>query len=405
LREALTAYAFLMPALLLIFLFGIFPLGFAFFVSLHDWRRFPGEYLGLDHYVRALDGLAYVAFVWLGLLALGLALRQIMRLMQQDKRAPLALALSAPTALAVAWVTEYIAALLPPVLNIPQRLRGQERVQGLFVTELWATLGQADLVALGQRALLALLLSLAAALLWRRFAPSLQAWGLAAVAWVYRLIGDYLLAISIQEIKLAVIAAREAGQELPIWSQIILISLGAGCFYLAYQAWKAASQAESNRRFGLGLLASIALLGGAYLLIAELPRLLSSADPDVLRGLGITVLFAIGTVPFQLAIGLGLAVLLFQDIRGKSFFRIIYFLPYITPFIATSIVFNLLFSHRPNSPINTLFITLGLPAQKWLLEPKGIFELAAGQTLPDAIAGPGLALVVIMIYTIWTYIG
>ena len=42
LQENLTAYLFLAPALLLIFVFGIFPVGFAFFVSLYRWRRFPG---------------------------------------------------------------------------------------------------------------------------------------------------------------------------------------------------------------------------------------------------------------------------------------------------------------------------------------------------------------------------
>ena len=48
LLENLTAYAFLAPAGLLICLFGLFPVAFAFFVSLHKWRRFPDEYVGLD---------------------------------------------------------------------------------------------------------------------------------------------------------------------------------------------------------------------------------------------------------------------------------------------------------------------------------------------------------------------
>ena len=72
LQENLTAYLFLFPALLLIFVFGIFPVGFAFFVSLHQWRRFPGDYLGLSNYVRALDNLAYVLFFWLGIGIAGL---------------------------------------------------------------------------------------------------------------------------------------------------------------------------------------------------------------------------------------------------------------------------------------------------------------------------------------------
>ena len=57
--ENLTAYAFLLPAGILITIFGLFPVLFAFFVSLHQWRRFPGDYLGLDNYVHALDSFAY----------------------------------------------------------------------------------------------------------------------------------------------------------------------------------------------------------------------------------------------------------------------------------------------------------------------------------------------------------
>jgi multiple sugar transport system permease protein len=107
----------------------------------------------------------------------------------------------------------------------------------------------------------------------------------------------------------------------------------------------------------------------------------------------------------QLAIGMGLAVLLFQNIAAKSFFRVVYFLPYITPFVATSAVFALLFSHNPNSPANQLMTNLGLPNQNWLLEPKGIFQLMFGPNVPPALVGPGLALVVIIIYNIWVYAG
>jgi len=86
-------------------------------------------------------------------------------------------------------------------------------------------------------------------------------------------------------------------------------------------------------------------------------------------------------------------------------FRIAYFLPYVTPFVATSLVFGILFSHRPTSPVNQLVTALGIPAQKWLLEPTGIFRLLFGPGVPDALVGPSLALVVIILYSAWTYIG
>ena len=63
--EQAQAYAFILPATLLIFIFGLFPIGFAFFVSLHRWRRFPDEYIALGQYIRALGDFAYVLFFWL----------------------------------------------------------------------------------------------------------------------------------------------------------------------------------------------------------------------------------------------------------------------------------------------------------------------------------------------------
>jgi multiple sugar transport system permease protein len=42
LKEYLTAYIFIAPASILIFMFGIFPVFFALYVSLHRWRIVRG---------------------------------------------------------------------------------------------------------------------------------------------------------------------------------------------------------------------------------------------------------------------------------------------------------------------------------------------------------------------------
>ena len=75
LKENLTAYVFLAPAAVLILLFGLFPVAFAFFVSLHRWRRFPDNYIGLANYEKALGNLGYILFFWLALMAFAAALR------------------------------------------------------------------------------------------------------------------------------------------------------------------------------------------------------------------------------------------------------------------------------------------------------------------------------------------
>ena len=410
LQENLTAYAFILPAMVLIFLFGIFPVAFAFFVSLHRWRRLPDEYEGLINFVRALDGFAYVDFFWLALAALVFALLRVRQLWISHERGK-ALTYLLPgivNAGAIFLFVRWVTILLPIILDIPQRLRGQERVQGLFVGELFASFQTPTAVEAGNLFLAGLIVAIIFCAVWWSVVKGDQPDRfllIATLVCVMGGIGLLTLQLTASEVQAAISAARENGETLPLWSQIIFISLGALAVAAAYVLWRRAVRQDGTRDFAFLALAALLLLGGGYLLIAELPNALSSADPDVLRGLNVTAMFAIGTVPFQLGIGLLLAYLLFQNIKGKSFFRVVYFLPYIMPFVATAIVFNIIFSHRPTSPANHVFQFFGLPLQKWLLEPTGVFELLFGAQIPDILSGPGLALVVIMIYTIWTYIG
>src|SRR5690606_37843449 len=98
-----------------------------------------------------------------------------------------------------------------------------------------------------------------------------------------------------------------------------------------------------------------------------------------------TFWYSLGTIPIQLAVALVLAVLLFQDIKGKSVFRMIYFIPYIAPVVGTAAVFRILFSSRPTTPLNSLIKLLGGEPLRWLSEPTGLFQLLLGNsiTLPE----------------------
>ncbi len=424
LQENLTAYLFLLPAGALIFLFGIFPVAFAFFVSLYRWRRFPEEYRGLDNYARALGGVGYVLFFWLAIGALiyaGLLLYRLWRARAADGGKPLLMLIpglmnAGATLLFIRWFF----LLLPIVLDIPQRIRGQERVPGLFTNELLASLdmvgGDGNLMLGGIAA------ALVVSYLFLRDVsgrgdlagrPYHDGEGNSSTAYLLRATGVcvllaaafFIMQLTIAEVEAAIAEAQANGTTQPLWSQVMFISLGAALLILAYIAWQRANQQYEQRRFAALALAALLLMGGGYLLVAELPNALANADAAMLRGFNITVMFSVGTVPLQLAIGLGLAYLLFQNIKAKSLFRILYFLPYITPFVATSVVFKILFSHREQSTVNQIVGFFGIPAQKWLLEPTGVFKLIFGPQTPDWLAGPGLALVVIMLYTIWTYIG
>jgi multiple sugar transport system permease protein len=151
---------------------------------------------------------------------------------------------------------------------------------------------------------------------------------------------------------------------------------------------------------------------GGWLLISEILMLIPAGDKDLWSGLRVTIFYSLGTVPIQLAISLFLAVLLFQKLAGSEIFRMLYFLPYVTPFVASAAVFRQLFSVRPAAPVNQAMQFFGAEPLRWLQEPTGIFEML-GITVPTWVpawaagwvTGPSLALIVIMIYSIWVFVG
>lgn len=421
LRENLTAYLFILPAGLVIFVFGLFPVAFAFFISLHRWRTTEQQriYLGLDNYARALGNFGYVLFFWLAIGALlvgAFYFYRAARIIQAEKKFGAwlhtipALFNTAAGFLLVLWFFR----LLPVILDIPFKLRRIEQTQGIpitresFVRQLLASFSTPGVLDMGN---LFLAVLIAAVLLTLVFARVIKTQS-SRIIWQFTLAASFILSsflllqLTLAEIGLAVETARAAGTELPIWSQIILISAGAALVGLAFFVWTRGVRTYSNAKFWLRSGAAVLLLIAGYLLITQIPNVLSSAETNLMQGFYLAVIFVLGTVPVQLAVGLGVAYLLFQkDIRGKSLFRMIYFLPYITPFAATSVVFRILFSHRETSPVNQLLTTLGIAPQTWLLEPTPVGQLLFGRDFPAWLAGPSLALLVMMIYTIWAYIG
>ena len=121
----------------------------------------------------------------------------------------------------------------------------------------------------------------------------------------------------------------------------------------------------------------------------------------------VTATYSIISVPLQLGLGLFVAYLLYQKARGQGFFRVVFFLPYITSTVATAAVWSFIYS-PDNGLLNGLLKAVDLPPQHWLTEPQGIFALIAqslGATLPAWAAGPSLALVSLIAFTTWVFVG
>src|SRR5262249_11050268 len=141
-----------------------------------------------------------------------------------------------------------------------------------------------------------------------------------------------------------------------------LVLMGVIC-WLGGREWPV----DKARRRGLAVLVGLGLLGAVIGLIAGWSQMLATArDPRFIRALPTTFFFALGCVPLHLTLGLALAVALFQNLRGTAVFRVVFFVPYVMPTVATAMVFRLLFSERSTSLANQAVTLLGLAPQKWL---------------------------------------
>jgi len=418
LREYLTAYLFISPALLLIFTFGIFPVGFALYVSMHKWRLKRSDFLGLGNYIKAVDNLAYVfAF----LLAIGaligtyLLLRRINDLSQERHETPWLLSLpglvhTAATAAFLRWA--YVQ--LPEVLDIGDKVRSLEKTREVFL-QLLGEAFRAESVRPAWN--LFIILFLASMAIWlvsfivRRnpHNPGYQA--TFSLAWLGLGIGVGLTWFTASEIFTIYQEALETGSDPGIWPQVVTIGAGVILLVLAWILWRGLNDENSMRRFWLRVLAAMLLMVGGWMLIGQIPMVVAAGDKDMWQGLKVTIFFSLGTVPFQLSIAMFLSILLFQKLRGSNMFRIIYFLPYVTPAVASAAVFKQMFSTRETAPVNMLVQTLGMNPQRWIYEPAGVVRMIVEkfgivwQEWPEWTAGPSLALCVIILHSIWTYVG
>ncbi len=202
---------------------------------------------------------------------------------------------------------------------------------------------------------------------------------------------------------------------------ILWFVVGIALLFLAWFIWRNMVQEHRSWAMILKFVAVIVLLVGAWASIFGLGRMVDSGDTQMFESFVITVFYAVGVVPLQLGGALLLAVMLYQNIKGKDLYRMIYFMPYVTITVASAGVFRAIFSRRPESIANRIFGLVGIPPQKWLQEPHGIWDLIFGHfginlktTLTQMgldpflvfiLLGPSLALISIMLYNLWVFTG
>lgn len=92
------------------------------------------------------------------------------------------------------------------------------------------------------------------------------------------------------------------------------------------------------------------------------------------------------TVPIYLAISMILAILINKHVYLKSYFKVAFFMPYISSVVAVAIVWQVLF-HPSSGPVNQFLMSIGI------------------HNPPKWIADPNFALGSVMMISVWISIG
>lgn len=135
-----------------------------------------------------------------------------------------------------------------------------------------------------------------------------------------------------------------------------LFVLGLFSFYPVIQAfWLSLHDYDALRR------------GGDFIGLANYQEILK--DPVFWKAVKNTGIFVIGTVPIEIALALGVAMLLNKGLRFKATYRLAFFVPYVTTAVAISMVWAWIY-HDQWGLLNHILSWFGVGPQKWLLDPK-----------------------------------
>ncbi|MBE9226495.1 sugar ABC transporter permease [Phormidium sp. LEGE 05292] len=91
------------------------------------------------------------------------------------------------------------------------------------------------------------------------------------------------------------------------------------------------------------------------------------ADERVWIALQNTFEYVVIVVPTQTILALGLALILNSSIRGKHWFRIIFFLPTVTASAVLTLIF--MWIYNSNGLLNNILAGFGLPTYNWIGDP------------------------------------
>lgn len=97
------------------------------------------------------------------------------------------------------------------------------------------------------------------------------------------------------------------------------------------------------------------------------------ANDRFIAALKNTIIYSLFTVPLTLVAALGLAILLNQKIKGRTFFRTVAFFPYVASLVAVAAVWNMLFTPSKGGLMNQLLMNVfHTEPLKWAAAPNTV---------------------------------
>ena len=96
-------------------------------------------------------------------------------------------------------------------------------------------------------------------------------------------------------------------------------------------------------------------------------------DPRFRDSLRATFQFVAGYLPLSLVVGLGVAMLMNQKVKGITVFRAIYYLPSVTTGVAVAMLWQFVF-HKQWGILNAILGWFGVPQIGWLVDPSWVMS-------------------------------
>ena len=148
--------------------------------------------------------------------------------------------------------------------------------------------------------------------------------------------------------------------EIPPLGWVIMLAGLAGLAFALYRYFTS----RSVTILGLiGRLIAFSLIGGIVLMFAT-----TIGGKSQIGSLSTTILYVVAGVALQFAIGTGLALLCSQKIAGRSFFRVVFFIPMMVTPVGIAYTFRML-ADMKFGPFAPLWLALGLGQFAWAANP------------------------------------